>query len=79
MRRSGILKFYNDLRKLKVKSFGNYVGRSYEQIWRWRNVTVLKFLMQMQPTEQKFIMTKFDLCFVGIILVLSASREMLFK
>ena len=31
--------------KLEVETFGNYAGRSYEQIRRWRNLTALKFLM----------------------------------
>ena len=41
--------------KLEVESFGNYAGRSYEQIRRWRYLTALKFLMQMQQTKQNFL------------------------
>ena len=41
--------------KLEVESLGNYAGWSYEQIRRWRKLTALKFLMQMQQTKQNFV------------------------
>ena len=49
--------------KLKVESFGNYAGQSYEQIRRWRSLMALKF-DKICP-------------FVGTILVLSAGAEKL--
>ena len=49
--------------KLKVESFGNYAGQSYEQIRRWRSLMALKF-DKICPS-------------VGTILVLSAGAEKL--